>query len=142
MSGNVAIVEHAIECLNNGDLEGYMSMYSPDAQFVGYPAQVPPTYEGVKAFYADLLRALGRFEVETIDLFGAGERVVARFTLSGFHDEELLGAEPTKHGVSIEGLTILYFVDGKVMHRVNRIDELSFLNQIGIIPTPGATSTG
>jgi hypothetical protein len=42
----------------------------------------------------------------------------------------------------VEGLTILYFDEGKAVHRVNRLDDLAFLNQIGIIPTPGATSTG
>lgn len=142
MSDNVATVEQAIECLNSGDLEGYMSMYSPGARFVGYPAEVPPTYEGVRAFYGDLLRAVKNLSIEPIDIFAAGQRVVVRYLVGGDHTGELLGAPPTSHQLAVEGLTILYFDDGKVVHRVNRLDDLAFLNQIGIIPTPGATSTG
>lgn len=142
MSDNVATVEQAIGCLNSGDLEGYMSMYSPEARFVGYPAEVTPTYDGVRAFYGDLLRAVKDFSIEPIDIFGAGQRVVARYLVGGEHIGELLGAPPTAHQLAVEGLTILYFDEGKVVHRVNRLDELAFLNQIGIIPTPGATSTG
>lgn len=143
MGDNVATVEQAIGCLNSGDLEGYMSMYSPEARFVGYPAEVPPTYAGVRAFYAELLRAVKNFSVEPIDIFAAGQRVVVRYLVGGDHTGELLGAPPTSHQLAVEGLTILYFDDdGKVLHRVNRLDELAFLNQIGIIPTPGATSTG
>jgi hypothetical protein len=142
MSDNVATVEQAIGCLNNGDLDGYMSMYSPDARFVGYPAEVPPTYDGIRAFYADLLRAIGQLEIEAIDIFAAGQRVVVRYLLTGYHDEELLGSPATKHQLAVEGMTILYFDGGKVVHRINRLDDLAFLNQIGVIPTPGATATG
>lgn len=143
MSDNVATVEQAIGCLNSGDLEGYMSMYSPEARFVGYPVEVPPTYAGVRAFYAELLGAVKNFSVEPIDIFAAGQRVVVRYLVGGDHTGEFMGAPPTSHQLAVEGLTILYFGDdGKVLHRVNRLDELAFLNQIGVIPTPGATSTG
>ncbi len=142
MGENVATVEAAIACLNKGDLDGYMSMYSPEARFVGYPPEVPANFDGVRAFYGQLLAAIRELEIEAIDIFAAGERVVVRYLLTGYHDGELMGAEPTKHQLAVEGMTILYFTDGKVGHRVNRLDELQFLNQIGIIPTPGATSTG
>ena len=142
MSDNVARVEQAIGCLNSGDLDGYMSMYSPAARFVGYPAEVPPTFDGVRAFYADLLAAIRELEIESIDMFAAGERVVVRYLLTGYHDGALLGSEATGHQLSVEGLTILYFTDGQVLHRINRLDEVAFLNQIGVIATPGATSTG
>lgn len=142
MSDNVATVQQAIECLNSGDLDGYMAMYSPAARFVGYPVEVPPTYDGIRAFYGDLLRAIKNLSIEAIDIFPAGQRVVVRYLVGGDHVGELLGAPPTAHQLAVEGLTILYFDEGKVVHRVNRLDDLAFLNQIGIIPTPGATSTG
>lgn len=142
MSDNVATVQQAVERLNSGDLDGYMSMYSPAARFVGYPVEVPPTFDGIRAFYGDLLRAIENLSIEAIDIFPAGQRVVVRYLLGGDHTGELLGAPPTAHQLAVEGLTILYFDEGKVVHRVNRLDDLAFLNQIGIIPTPGATSTG
>ncbi len=140
MSENVAAVEAALECLNKGDLDGYMALYSADAQFVGYPADVPANVAGVKAFYAGLLAGIPDLDVEAIDIFAAGARVVVRFAITGHHEGELLGAARTGHAISFEGLTILYFQDGKVAHRVTRSDENALLVQIGIIPTPSSTS--
>lgn len=140
MTDNVATVANAIACLNKGDLDGYMSMYSPDAGFVGYPPDFPPTFDGIRAFYAALLVGIPQLTIETIDLFAAGQRVVARYNVTGDHEGELMGAARTNHAVAFEGLTILYFDEGKVVHRVNRADDIALLTQIGIIPTPSSTS--
>lgn len=140
MTDTVAIVRQALECINSGDLEGYMSMYSPDCQFVGYPAEVKPTYEGVKGFYGELLTGIGGLHIEAIDLFAAGQRVVVRYVLTGDHNGELLGQARTGHAIAVEGLTILYFQDEKVGFRVNQADNLALLTQIGIIATPSSTS--
>lgn len=140
MSENVAAVEAALECLNKGDLDGYMALYSAEAAFVGFPADVPPNVAGVRAFYAELLAGIPDLNVEAIDLFAAGARVVLRYAVSGHHEAELMGSPRTGHAISFEGLTILYFQEGKVAHRVTRSDENALLVQIGIIPTPSSTS--
>jgi len=140
MTDNAAIVRQALEALNSGDLEGYMSMYLPECQFVGYPADVQPTYEGVKAFYAELLSGVGGLHIEPIDLFAAGQRVVVRYVMTGDHNGELLGQPRTGHAIAVEGLTILYFQDDKVGFRVNQADTMALLTQIGIIATPSSTS--
>ncbi len=140
MSDNVAAVERAIECLNKGDLDGYMSLYSDDAQFVGYPEDVAPNVKGVRAFYAALREGIPELEIEAIDIFAAGARVVVRYNVTGDHDGPLMGQQRTGHAIAFEGLTILYFSDGKVVHRVNRADDIALLTQIGIIPTPSSTS--
>ena len=139
MGENAATVEQALDALNSGDLDGYMSMYSREAQFVGYPDDVPPNFGGIREFYAALLEGIAELNVEPIDLFEAGQRVVVRYNVTGSHQAELMGSPRTGHAVAFEGLTILYFQDGKVVHRVNRADEMAFLTQIGIIPVPSET---
>ena len=140
MSDKAAIVRQALECINSGDLDGYMSMYSPDCQFVGYPDDVKPTFEGVRAFYAELLSGIGSLNIDPIDLFEAGLRVVVRYNVTGDHVGELLGAARTGHSIAFEGLTILYFQDDKVAFRINRSDNIALMTQIGIIATPSSTS--
>ncbi|HUR74724.1 MAG TPA: ester cyclase [Sporichthya sp.] len=140
MSENVAAVEQALECLNKGDLDGYMALYSDDAQFVGYPADVQPNVAGVRAFYAELLSGIPDLDVEAIDIFAAGARVVVRYSITGNHQGDLMGVPRTGHAIAVEGLTILYFADGKVAHRVNRADDVALLTQLGIIPTPSSTA--
>jgi hypothetical protein len=140
MSDYAAIVRQALECINSGDLDGYMSMYTPDCQFVGYPADVKPTFAGVKAFYGELLAGIADLTIDPIDLFAAGQRVVVRYNVTGDHMGELLGQPATGHSIAFEGITILYFQDDKVAFRVNQADNLALLTQIGIIATPSSTS--
>ena len=71
-------------------------------------------------------RAL-ELEIEAIDIFAAGARVVVRYNVTGDHDGPLMGQQRTGHAIAFEGLTILYFADGKVVHRVNRADDIALL---------------
>jgi len=140
MSDNAATVRHALECLNSGDLDGFMAMHSPECRFSGYPADVKPNVEGVRGYYAALLAGIASLEIDPIDLFAAGERVVVRYNITGDHMGELFGRAKTGHSIAFEGLTIFYFQDGKVVFRVDRADDNALLTQIGIIPTPSSTS--
>jgi predicted ester cyclase len=140
MTDIAGIVRQGLDCINAGDLDGYMSMYSPECQFVGYPEDVKPTFEGVKGFYGQLLSGIAALNVDPIDLFAAGQRVVVRYNITGDHMGELFGRPSTGHSIAVEGLTILYFQDDKVVFRINRTDEIALLTQIGVIATPSSTS--
>lgn len=140
MTDNVATVRQALESLNNGDLDGYMSMYSPDCQFSGYPEDVKPDVEGVRGFYAAMLVGIPNLDIDPIDIFAAGERVVVRYLATGDHMGDLMGRPRTGHSIAFEGVTILYFQEGKVSYRVNRGDDIALLTQIGVIATPSSTS--
>ena len=140
MTDIAGIVRQALDSINSGDLDGYMSMYAPDCQFIGYPSDVKPTFEGARGFYAALMSGIPNLTVEPIDLFAAGQRVVVRYNITGDHMGELFGSAATGHSIAVEGLTILYFQDDKVAYRINRTDEIALLTQVGIIATPSSTS--
>jgi predicted ester cyclase len=74
----------------------------------------------------------------TIDhLIAEDDLVAARFTMRGVHQGELMGILPTGKQVTVTGMDIMRFKDGKgVEHWANQ-DDLGMMQQFGMIPAFG-----
>ncbi len=77
----------------------------------------------------------GHWEIE--DLFSAGDRVVVRWTGSGRHVGEINGVAPTGKAVRVDAISIHRMADDKIAESWEVWDTLSFLQQIGAVPSPG-----
>lgn len=66
-----------------------------------------------------------------------GDRLVARFSLTGRHAGDFLGVPATGREVELAGITILAFEDGRAVERWSSADMLGLLVQIGAVPAPG-----
>lgn len=67
-------------------------------------------------------------------MIAEGDKVSARFIVSGTHTGEFLGIPPTGNAVTIIGTGIIRFADGKdVEHHVN-FDALGLMQQLGVLP--------
>ncbi|MDT7609596.1 MAG: hypothetical protein QOG96_4099 [Pseudonocardiales bacterium] len=64
--------------------------------------------------------------------------MAVRFTLTGTHTEELFGAPATGAPIEAEGITIVRFSGDRVVERWNRLDDVAFLTQIGLMPVATA----
>jgi hypothetical protein len=71
------------------------------------------------------------------DLVVEGDKVVARYTLTGTHKGEFMGIPPTNKKVTIWAIEIDRVVGGKCVEGWSRMDTLGFMQQLGVIPTPG-----
>jgi predicted ester cyclase len=129
-------LEAAIASWNAGDLDQYMTLYDEGVAVHGY-APVPMTKEEVRAFYEGIFAGLPGSQIELQDIFGSGDRIVARFIQTGRHDGELLGVPPTGRDVAMAGITILAFGDAGVVERWASADLMGLMVQIGAIPPPG-----
>lgn len=69
-------------------------------------------------------------------LVAEGDYVVERFTASGTHRGEFMGAAPTNRTVSMPGINIFRLRDGKIVERWGNLDVLGFLTQLGLVPAP------
>jgi steroid delta-isomerase-like uncharacterized protein len=67
-------------------------------------------------------------------LVAEGDYVVERFTASGTHRGEFMGAAPTGHAVTMPGINIFRLRDGKIVERWGNLDLLGFLTQLGVVP--------
>jgi steroid delta-isomerase-like uncharacterized protein len=69
-------------------------------------------------------------------LVAEGDYVVERFTASGTHRGEFMGAAPTNRTVTMPGINIFRLRDGKIVARWGNLDVLGFLTQLGVVPAP------
>jgi predicted ester cyclase len=70
------------------------------------------------------------------DHFVAGDRTVMRWTGRGTHSGELNGLVPTGKEVTITGILISRYADGKVVEQWSEFDELGLLKQLGVVSLP------
>jgi predicted ester cyclase len=74
------------------------------------------------------------FTVE--DLVAEGDRVVVRWTNSGRHVGVFLGVAPTDRRYAIAGIDIYRIEDGRLAEHWHVVDQLSMLQQLGLMPAP------
>lgn len=135
MSDHASTIASAVQMLNAGDIDGYVTtLYAPDAVFHGFPAPFAPDRDGIAGFFRALRAGVPDATISAQDLFAAGDRVAVRFTLTGTHTGELFGAPATGTPVDTEGITILRFSGDRCVERWNRLDDVTFLTQIGAMP--------
>jgi steroid delta-isomerase-like uncharacterized protein len=72
------------------------------------------------------------FELE--ELVAEGDAVVSRWTLTGTHLGEFLGAAPTGRTVRVSGMSLDHVQDGVVVSGFDGWDALGFRQQLGLIP--------
>jgi steroid delta-isomerase-like uncharacterized protein len=135
MNDHATTVATAVGLLNAGDVDGYITtLYAPEAVFHGYPAAFSPDRDGIAAFFRALRAGMPDATISAEDLLTDGDRVAVRFTLTGTHTGELFGAPATGKHVEAEGITIIRFSGERVVERWNRLDDVTFLTQLGAMP--------
>jgi predicted ester cyclase len=129
-------VELAVDRWNAHD-ERYFEAYTEDASMHGFPANVPPTVEGIRALFGGMWAAFPDIRVE-IEHLGVEDDVAAlHFRVRGTHEGEFMGAAPTGNRIDVEVMTFLRFgPEGKIVERWNRMDEVGLMTQLGLMPAP------
>lgn len=79
-----------------------------------------------------------RFTVE--DLIAEGESVTARWSCHGTHKGELNGIAPTGKQITISGISVSRFTNGKMIEGYVNWDALGMMQQLGVVPEQLAKS--
>ena len=66
-----------------------------------------------------------------------GDKVAIRWTMSGTHKGEIEGIPPTGKKMTIWGISIERIVGGKFVETWETYDTMGFMQQLGLVPTPG-----
>ena len=138
MTDNKALARRLYEeVLGRGNLGAADELIAPDAvDHEGEPG-APRGPETMKAFALALHSGFSglRFVVE--DIIAEGDQVACRFTMTGTNTGDFMGPA-TGRPVSVSGLDIMRFRDGKVVEHWGITDQLSLLEQLGLLPPPDA----
>jgi len=102
----------------------------------------PPVHglESLKQFVMIYRTAFPDFHFTLEDLIAEGDKVTVRFTCTGTQRGELLGIPPTGKRVTLTGIDIVRFADGKFAESWTNFDALGMLQQLGVISAPGQAS--
>jgi steroid delta-isomerase-like uncharacterized protein len=133
---NKATARRFYEAWTSGDLDVYDEILAPDARdhdtqnphagTLG-PEGAKQTTEMYRAAFSD-----SHFEID--QQLADGDYVVTRWTATGTNDGELMGMPATGKRVTITGITIDRFEDGKVSESWSNWDTLGMMQQLGVIP--------
>jgi steroid delta-isomerase-like uncharacterized protein len=128
------------EIWNEGRIQTVHDLLSPDAVGRGQtvtqaeirgPKDFVPFVQQIRAAFPDI-------HVEIDDAFGAGDKVVARWSATMTHRGDDLGMPATGKSVRITGTTIARILNGQVIEGWDNWDQLGMLEQIGAYSKPEA----
>lgn len=78
------------------------------------------------------------FHDRAIEIVAEGDRVVYLGEITGTHTGTLFGVPPTGKPIKVLGINYFRMEDGKVAERWGIFDVMGMMQQIGILPSPGA----
>jgi steroid delta-isomerase-like uncharacterized protein len=130
---NKTIVRSLIDGLfTEGDLDAVDTYLAPDFVMHDPPLGVSADREGMRTAAEMIRTAFPDWHSELHLLVSEDDIVAERFTASGTHQGELLGAAPTGNTVSLKGINIFRLRNGRVVEWWSRLDELGLSRQLGL----------
>ncbi|HJU81701.1 MAG TPA: ester cyclase [Acidimicrobiia bacterium] len=133
VQSNEVALRKAIDAWNTGDLARYLDLYDEGIQLHGYSPK-PMNKASVHKFYEESWEAYANQQLSIDEVFGQNDRLCVRFTNTGSHVGQLLGVPPTGREITMEGMTVMHFRDGKCIERWSVVDIISPLAQMGALP--------
>jgi predicted ester cyclase len=93
--------------------------------------------EGMRAAGSVFRSAFPDWHSELHLLIAEGDLVAEVFTASGTHRGDVMGVAPTGQEISLRGINVFRIHDGRISERWGRLDDLGFLQQLGLAPRTG-----
>jgi steroid delta-isomerase-like uncharacterized protein len=134
---NKSIVTSFIQALfTKGDL-GAVDEYLA-ADFVDHdpPMGGPANREGMRQAAAMFRGAFPDWHSDLGFLVAEGDLVVELFTASGTQQGEIFGVPASGQTATLPGINVFRVRDGRITERWGRLDELSLMRQLGLVPNP------
>jgi steroid delta-isomerase-like uncharacterized protein len=133
---NKAVVRRLLdEVWNKGNLSLVDELFTPNFEF--HDASTPDLGRGPESekkrvtLYRNAFPDL-RLTIE--DMIAEGETVVTRWTCRGTHKGDLSGIAPTGKQITISGITVGRFANGKIAQGYANWDALGLMQQLGVVP--------
>jgi steroid delta-isomerase-like uncharacterized protein len=132
--GNKSLLQRYIEEMNKGN-ESYLDEYFA-ANYIYHGPAGELNVEGFKAVHHMFLSAFPDAIASIEDMIAVGDKVATRWKIRGNHLGELQGMAPTGKEITITGIIITRVENGKVVEEWEAFDQLSMMQQLGVIPPP------
>jgi len=138
-SSNKATFGRIQDAVNTGDVEVIAKvtdeLVAPDVLIhMPLPVEAPRAHEAFTQLWAMLLRGLPDLHLTIEDLIAEGDKVVMRASVTGTHQGQYMGVQPTGKSIIYNEIFIWRFVGGRIAEMWGVVDIFSQLKQLGVIP--------
>lgn len=124
----------ANEAFENPDEgERYLDFYDDSVVLHGYPPGIEGK-DGARAFYMGMFTGLKGGHVDLQEVLVEGDTAAVRIRVTGTHGGDLMGVPPSGKPVDVTGQSFIRVRDGKFVERIMLLDNLTLLQQIGVVP--------
>src|SRR5262245_13537225 len=100
----------------------------------GFPAELTHGPEGIKRLATATRMAFPDLQTTDEDIIAQGDKVVIRWIFRATHQGDFQGIPPTGKQVTFGEIDIFRVADGKLLELWAEADNLSLLQQLGVIP--------
>lgn len=129
---NIAAQQKFGEAVNSRQLDLLDDLVAADAvDNDPAPGQVAGP-EGYKSFFGDMITAFPDLHIEVERLVANDTDVSFAYTLTGTHQGDLQGHAATGKSISVRGMQLSRFENGKLVERWGSSDEKGMLEQLGL----------
>jgi hypothetical protein len=130
---NIAFYSNVWEvAINEGRINILDSAYVDDAVL-----HTVPEIKGkanAKAYYSGFVTGFSDRKFIVKEMFADGDKLVKYWEFKGTHTGPFAGIEATGKTIDILGCTIAKMKDGKIAEEQDFMDNLDFMQQLGVIP--------
>jgi len=126
------------EAINGGNLAVVDELAHPDYIYRN-PAGELAGGDAIKSLFAAYRAGFPDFHVRIDERVTEDDRIAQAFTLTGTHRGEFMGIPATNKTIEVHGVVFSRFADGRIVEEWEVIDQLSFLQQMGVIELPNAS---
>jgi steroid delta-isomerase-like uncharacterized protein len=131
---NVAAQQKLGELIGSGEIDRLHEVFADDViDHDPAPGQEPGA-EGIKTFWRTFLTGFPDAQLSPQVLSADDEHVTVVLDITGTHSGEFLGHPATGKRITVRGIQVGRFEDGKLVERWGATDELGILQQLGLLP--------
>ncbi|MEO7444588.1 MAG: ester cyclase [Ferruginibacter sp.] len=122
------------EIINKGNVAMFNdSNFTKDVVMHVQPADIVGI-DSAKAYYSNYLTGFSDVAFTIKDVFAQGNKLVKQWNFSGTHSGVFFGIPATGKKVNIDGVTIVRMQDGKIAEERDYLDNMEFMQQLGLMP--------
>lgn len=135
VAANIKMYSHVWdEIVNKRDLSFFNdSNFTKDVVMHASPSDIVGI-DSAKAYYNNYLTGFSNITFTIKDVFGQGNKLVKHWNFKGTHTGVFFGIPATNKQVDIDGVTLVRMENGKIAEERDFLDNLEFMQQLGLIP--------
>jgi steroid delta-isomerase-like uncharacterized protein len=124
------------EAVNTGNFELFREAVAADCVDHDPAPGQEAGPNGYRTFFSAMRKAFPDLNVGLETMVADGDSIAIAYTMKGTHKGPLMGIAPTGKKISIRGVQVSKFRDGKMVERWGSSDQLGMLQELGVTQLP------